>query len=154
MTSVEMATEELAEPPTVLVVDDVADFRGYVARVLQILGYDVVQAEDAPTAMELCESLGHGPDVAVLDVSLPGLSGPELAQYLQQRCEGLGVIYMSGYAAHYLRGLGILPEGAPFLRKPFTLPDVAQALANVRAAHREKALAGSRYRKCGAPAAD
>jgi CheY-like chemotaxis protein len=118
------------EPMTVLVVDDVADFRGYVARVLQILGYNVWQAEDGPSAMALCESRGR-PDMAVLDVSLPGLNGPEVAQHLQKRCGDLGVVFMSGYAAHYLRDQGILPDGALFLRKPFTLPDVAQALDQV-----------------------
>ena len=119
--------DSVEEPMTVLVVDDVADFRGYVARVLQILGYDVWQAEDGPSAMALCEAQGR-PDLAVMDVSLPGLTGPQVAQHLKQRCGDMGVVFMSGYAAQYLRDQGILPDDALFLRKPFTLPDVAQAL--------------------------
>ncbi|MBC7235199.1 MAG: response regulator [Chloroflexi bacterium] len=138
-----------------MVVDDVADFRGYVARILQMLGYDVWQAEDGPSALKVCQENGRSPDLAVLDVSLPGATGPEVAQWLQQCYEGLGVVYMSGYAASYLRAMGILPDGVPFLRKPFGPHDAAQAIAHVLAKrngdHQEQS---SNAESCLATAAD
>jgi len=118
---------------TALVVDDVDDFRGYVARVLQMLGFDVWQAQDAVAAMELLDEREHSPDVAVLDVSLPGLTGPELATCLLDRWGEMGVVFMSGYAPNYLRNKGVLPDGATFLRKPFLLADVADAVSGVMA---------------------
>ena len=68
--------------PTLLIVDDQADFRGLARRVLSADGFDVVgEAEDGPAAVAAVSSLR--PDVVLLDVQLPGFDGFEVTRRLR-----------------------------------------------------------------------
>jgi DNA-binding response OmpR family regulator len=65
----------------VLIADDDADIRDLVAFKLEQAGFDVITAEDGPTAL----SAAHDkiPDIAVLDVSMPGMSGLDVCRLLR-----------------------------------------------------------------------
>ena len=65
----------------VLVADDDADIRDLVAFKLEQAGFEVITAEDGPTAL----SAAHDkvPDIAVLDVSMPGMSGLDVCRMLR-----------------------------------------------------------------------
>jgi response regulator NasT len=65
-----------------LVVDDDPLILTFVSSVLRHAGYDVVQAASGEEALPL--ALENPPDLALLDVTMPGMSGIELAQRLQQ----------------------------------------------------------------------
>lgn len=65
----------------VLAVDDNADGVESLAMVLEIDGHAVRTAPDGPTALALVQQFQ--PQVALLDISLPGMSGHELAQRLR-----------------------------------------------------------------------
>lgn len=65
-----------------LVVDDDPLILSFVSSILKHAGYDVVQAGTAEEALPL--ALENPPDLALLDVTMPGMSGIELAQRLQQ----------------------------------------------------------------------
>lgn len=85
--------ENLARKPKILIVDDDQFTLTLVSSILERNGYDVIQAkdgEDALNIMVLAE-----PDMALLDINLPGISGLELAQRLRSDSE-LPFMFLSG----------------------------------------------------------
>jgi len=82
----------------VLLVDDNADGLAMLAESLRVAGLDVVAAPDGPTALKAIERFV--PDVAILDVGLPGMDGFELAQKLGSRpAEGrIFLVALTGYS--------------------------------------------------------
>jgi signal transduction histidine kinase len=108
---------------TVLVVEDTNAVRSLVARVLEGLGYEVLEATDAATA-DVAAARHTGPIHLLLsDVVLPGATGPDLARRLAEQRAAMRVLFTSGYAADSVVHQGLLPSGAPYLQKPFT-PDI------------------------------
>jgi len=105
---------------TILLVEDEAAVRSLVETILTGDGYNVLVADSAEDAVQLCRSQGAGIDVLLTDVVMPGVSGPELAKTLLLLQPGLRVIYMSGYAGEYLDGEGVGADRAALLQKPFT----------------------------------
>jgi DNA-binding NarL/FixJ family response regulator len=80
----------------VLIVDDQARFRRHLRRLLDRAGLTVVgEAGDIPEAEALAAALR--PDLAVVDVVLPGISGLEGAPLLRTRLPGLRVILISAH---------------------------------------------------------
>jgi CheY-like chemotaxis protein len=71
------------KPPglRVLVVDDNHDAVETLAMLLGLWGHDVRLAADGPSAVET--AVAHRPDVVLLDISLPGMSGYEVAERLR-----------------------------------------------------------------------
>ncbi|MDR3372798.1 MAG: ATP-binding protein [Ancalomicrobiaceae bacterium] len=67
---------------TVMVVDDNAEHRDLIAEILEPLGFIVLSAEDAPSCLTLAAEIP--PDLFLLDISMPGLSGWELARELRK----------------------------------------------------------------------
>jgi PAS domain S-box-containing protein len=117
------------EPPKkarlrVLLVEDDEDIRTSAHELLGILGHDVLavsSAEEARTAL----SAGSY-DVLFTDVSLPGMSGVELAREAVRRRPGLRVIVASGYGN---AADGLDKElNAVVLPKPYALPQIERAL--------------------------
>jgi len=106
-----------------------------VVRTLTESGFRVIQAADGSTALDLIDR--HGPPELVLtDLTMPGLSGGELARRLKERWPALPVLFMSGYSAEELRWQGAAGP-AELIQKPFS-PDelvvrVAAALLSPKA---------------------
>jgi PAS domain S-box-containing protein len=111
----------------VLLVEDNADVRRYVADALASLGYSILQASDGPAALRLLEE--HR-EVAVLltDVGLPGLNGRQLADEARRRDPDLKVIFITGYARNAIVHHGILDRGVDVLVKPFTVDELGWRL--------------------------
>lgn len=108
--------------PRALVVDDDAVVRALVAEVLGGAGLCVVQAGEPSEAFGAF--LEAGPfDVLVLDVSMPEMSGPALADALRDPSQEQRVLFVSGGPPPFLGA------GRRFLAKPFS-PD--QLLREVR----------------------
>ncbi len=82
--------------PRVLIVDDQASFRHQLRQLLIYAGWEVVgEAGDIPTAEELVQSLQ--PDLAIVDIMLPGVNGLEGTRRLKALASGLRVILVSAY---------------------------------------------------------
>ena len=67
----------------VLVVEDHADTAESMAVLLRLHGHEVDVAPDGPTALRIAAQ--NPPDVALLDIGLPGMNGFEVARRLQER---------------------------------------------------------------------
>jgi CheY-like chemotaxis protein/nitrogen-specific signal transduction histidine kinase len=81
----------------VLVVDDNADAAESLAMLLGLLGYEVRTAHDGPAALR--EAAAFRPDVALLDIGMPGMSGHDVARRLRQTpgLDGLLLVAMTGW---------------------------------------------------------
>ncbi len=80
----------------VIIVDDQPTFRRQLRQLLTHAGLTVVgEADDIPTAKELVQE--HQPDIAVVDVMLPGTSGVEGTPQLKELAANLKVILVSAY---------------------------------------------------------
>jgi CheY-like chemotaxis protein len=107
---------------TILVVDDETGIRELIRKILSREGYRVLEAGTAEDAQAAAR--GQHIDLIVTDVMLPGINGPELARRMQQAAPRLKALFISGHT-----GSAIIPPGAAFLAKPFTL---AALLGKVR----------------------
>ena len=113
---------------TILLVDDEEGVRMLCFAVLQTNGYNVLEADNAESALAAYDKNAHKVDMLLTDVVMRQMNGFELGRELSQRNPELKILYMSGYRD---QAAGTDPEQTPsrFLRKPFT-PDLL--LAKVR----------------------
>jgi signal transduction histidine kinase/DNA-binding response OmpR family regulator len=80
---------------SILVVDDNVDAAETLRELLQMLGYAVEIAFDGPSALRKLQA--RWPDVAVLDIGLPGMDGYELAARIRQARKPIQLVALSGY---------------------------------------------------------
>ena len=114
--------------PSVLIVDDEANIRRMVGALLATEGYEVRDAADGNAGV--ASALAHEPDVALLDLMMPGLDGLGALERLREAYPDLPVVMMSGRAglADAVRATKL---GAfTFLEKPLTPEGVLLALAS------------------------
>jgi signal transduction histidine kinase/ActR/RegA family two-component response regulator len=112
---------------TILVVEDEDGVRGLVLRVLQDLGYRLLQAPTGPRAIEVAREYGATIDMLITDIVMPdGMNGIELAERLRAARPSLKVIFTSGYLADVSRDEIPSRETDAFLAKPFSLSELAR----------------------------
>ncbi|MEY6432996.1 response regulator [Thioalkalicoccus limnaeus] len=102
--------------PLVLVVDDDPGVRDLIEDYLSGQGYQVLCAADAVTARGLLES--QSPEVALLDVGLPGEDGLALARFIRERLD-IGIIMVSGAGETLDRIIGLEIGADDYVAKPF-----------------------------------
>ena len=130
-------TRDRAGLGPILVVDDDALFRELVTTILKRAGYRAVEATTGEEAVDAAER--ERPEVVVLDVHLPGISGHEVCQKLRAGEDGPPVLFVSGERIEaYDRVAGLLIGGDDYLVKPFA-PD--ELLARVHALIRRARVA-------------
>lgn len=107
----------------VLLVEDDSGVRSFVASALAELQCDVIEAEDAQSALRQLEA--HK-DVTVLltDVVMPGKTGRQLADAALEMRPRLKVLYMTGYTRNAIVHNGMLDSGTHLLTKPFTFSEL------------------------------
>ncbi|HJM88672.1 MAG TPA: ATP-binding protein [Dehalococcoidia bacterium] len=113
----------------VLVVDDRADIRTICRKVLAKSGYEVTLASSGEEAVELVRAAEHPPDLALIDVTMPGISGPETVETLHSEHASMRAIMMTGYADGLVDPRG--PHHAMVLRKPFDNDALVEAVRAV-----------------------
>ncbi len=107
----------------VLLVDDEEAVRDVTAQMLLDLGYAVTSVASASDALAVIHD-GNWPDLLVTDHLMPAMTGTELARVARQLLPDLRILIISGYA----EDAELNPE-LPLLAKPFSLPELASALA-------------------------
>ncbi|GAA2247320.1 MULTISPECIES: response regulator transcription factor [Kitasatospora] len=110
----------------VLIADDDAAIRRSLERGLRLSGFTVLVAEDGPGAMRLLAGAGAGspPDVVVLDVSMPGLSGIEVCRALRAGGDDTPVLMLSALDEVTDRVAGLQAGADDYLVKPFALEEL------------------------------
>jgi DNA-binding response OmpR family regulator len=120
----------------ILVVDDELHIRDITELMLRTEGYQVAQAHDGGQALKMVQ---HDlPDLILLDVMMPGISGYDVADRLKQdrRSAHIPIVFVSAKCEPEDMARG-LQAGADFIRKPFGQQEL---LVHVRAVLRLHAM--------------
>jgi len=116
---------------TVLAVDDDPGALSALADALGTLGYEVVQAADGATALELAHE--RQPDVVLLDVQMPGMDGFEVCRQLKADSDLLlvPVVFLTGHGSRRARLEGLEAGATDFLNKPCDLVELEVRVRNL-----------------------
>jgi PAS domain S-box-containing protein len=127
----EPLTAPRGEGETILLVEDEDELRAFAAEALEDLGYRVLEAWDAETALNLLDREGH---IALLftDVVLPGgTNGRALADEIVRRLPETRVLFTTGYTRNAIVHQGRLDPGVHLLGKPFSYSELAVKVRRV-----------------------
>jgi CheY-like chemotaxis protein len=109
----------------VLVVDDDAAIRGFIAEALGGEGYQVMEAADGQGALDAVEITT--PDLILLDVQMPGIDGWDVLRHLRAKAgPHQPIVVMTGQYSGQERALGTGAQG--YLAKPFDLDDLIECV--------------------------
>ncbi|WOI57248.1 ATP-binding protein [Palleronia sp. LCG004] len=108
----------------VLLVEDEAPVRAFASRALAMRGYEVLEASDAESALEICRDKTARIDAFVTDVIMPGRDGPSWVREALETRPDTRVIFMSGYAEESFADAQRQIPNSTFLPKPFSLADL------------------------------
>jgi len=113
---------------TILVVDDDEAVRSSLGMVLDELGYTVLQADSGEAALRLFRSEHPRIDAVILDMTMPGLDGPETFAELERIDPGVRVIVSTGYSRS--RGAASLVEAGAVtvLHQPYRIRELVTAI--------------------------
>ena len=104
---------------TILVVEDESDVLNYIVKALNRFGYNMLQAKDGPTALEVmasCDTI----DLLLTDVILPqGMNGREIADAFQRQFPTACVLYSSGYTREVLGQRSQIDDHMVLINKPY-----------------------------------
>lgn len=99
------------------VVDDDASFRTAIGRLLRAAGYQVAIYESAQQLLDHLPA-ERGPSCILLDVQIPGLSGPELQERLKKLGSALPIVFLTGHGDIPTSVQAIKGGAEDFLTKP------------------------------------
>ncbi len=126
----ELVAPEGQKGEVVLVVEDNEDVRNYSVMILNELGYDVMEAEDADLAMRIVQRPGRI-DLLFTDVVLPGKTGRMLADEARAIRPDLRLLFTTGYSRNAIVHQGRLEPGVQLIAKPFTFEQLAARIRDV-----------------------
>jgi two-component system, OmpR family, response regulator len=113
-------------PINVLVVDDEPVLAELVSMALRYEGWDIATAGDGASAIALARE--NPPDVVVLDVMLPDMSGLDVLRELRQQIPGLPLLLLTAKDSVEDRIAGLTAGGDDYVTKPFSLEEVVLRL--------------------------
>jgi two-component system chemotaxis response regulator CheY len=122
-------TQEYESQTRILVVDDVGEFRAFLAGCLKHLGYlNIVQAKDGVDALQ---QLVKAPtDIVFLDIEMPKQNGMETLAQIRQQSPNTFVIMISSYSSMENVKQAISLGANGFIVKPFSSDKIRDALVH------------------------
>ncbi len=113
----------------ILIADDEDDLRTLLGDLLSGSGYEVDCASDGDEAIALIR--GSEPDLAMLDIQMPGMNGIEVLKFVSQHYPKMRVIMLTGFAdlkyAMEAREFG----ARDFISKPYKIDDILETISRV-----------------------
>jgi DNA-binding NtrC family response regulator len=108
---------------TILIVDDEASLRKTLAEILQARGYQILEADDGSSAIELLSS--RVPDLIFSDWKMAKIGGEKVLEYLREpRLSSVPVIVMTAYGSSHSAIEAIRLGAYDFVTKPFDLDEI------------------------------
>jgi CheY-like chemotaxis protein len=123
------AIRELATPSpygTVLVVEDEHQLRQAVVKMLRKTGFEVFEAADGSSAIDLLRADGGKIDVMLLDMTIPGASSHQVVAEAANAKPNIRIILTSAYSQEAMAGAMSPPQVRTFIRKPFQFGDLLE----------------------------
>jgi len=107
---------------TILIAEDDRDIRNLVIFTLQWEGFKVIEAPDGPTAIEMARQ--EQPDLILLDVRMPGMSGYDVCAVLKEseKTQGIPIAFLSAKGQELEIKEGLERGAEEYIVKPFA-PD-------------------------------
>lgn len=118
----------------VFVIDDEPDVRESLSRLLRSDGWQVRAFGSAAEFLDVLDPLALG--CILLDVNMPGMSGPELHEELRTRRVGLPIIYLTGRSSVPISVRAMKQGAVDFLEKPVDADALLPAIRAAVDAHR------------------
>jgi DNA-binding response OmpR family regulator len=117
----------------VMIVDDELDFANTLASRLRLRGYETHVVLSPDQTIKIAESLR--PDVVLLDLRLPGISGVEILMTIRQHCPGTEVILLTGHLNLEQTIEGVRLDSFHCILKPFDITELVEKIDSVRKAN-------------------
>jgi signal transduction histidine kinase/tetratricopeptide (TPR) repeat protein/predicted Ser/Thr protein kinase len=114
------APSEETIPDTILVVDDDDLVRKSISKILERHGYRVVAASGSSEALDVARTQGRRIALVILDVLMPGLTGPELGRRLSHLNLAAKMLFVSGYSPESISVEDVNVAADMLLQKPFS----------------------------------
>lgn len=113
-------------PVKILIADDEASLRLLVTATLEDEGYELIETRDGATALDLARR--HRPDMALLDVQMPGLDGLAVCRSIKDdpTLHGTFVVLLTSKAQAVDRERGLAAGADAYLTKPFSPLELMQ----------------------------
>jgi PAS domain S-box-containing protein len=112
----------------VLIIDDEDDVRNVTAEILELSGIETIQAINGANGLELFRRHVDDLDLVLLDLSMPGMGGEEVAKQIWQLKPTTPITMLSGYDQHeVVRRLG-QSHNLSFLQKPYSMDGLLQEI--------------------------
>jgi two-component system cell cycle sensor histidine kinase/response regulator CckA len=119
------------EPKTILVVDDDLSVLSVIKCMLECGDYNVLIAHSAESAVRMAERADLSIDLMLMDVVMPDVAGPDLAERILTLRPHLKVLFMSGCTDSEVVRVKILDRALGFLPKPFTSDSLLERVQKV-----------------------
>lgn len=119
--------------PRILVADDEEDIRDLVVTKLELAGFEVRAHPDGPSALEGIRS--WEPDLAVLDVTMPGMNGLDVLREVRRDPEvsETRIVLLTARAGLSDRELGLTAGADAYVFKPFSPADLLSQVRQILA---------------------
>jgi DNA-binding response OmpR family regulator len=104
----------------IMIVEDEAAIREFEAINLKRVGYTVVEVGSAEEALQIYDSDIKGFDIALLDISMPGMDGFTLCKELRKRSETIGIIMLTARTQEMDKITGLMQGADDYITKPFS----------------------------------
>lgn len=112
----------------ILIAEDEDSLRRFVARALVMDGHEIVEAGDGAEALD--HVIEGGFDLLLSDIRMPVMDGIALATATAEHSPGMPILLMTGYAEQRERAEPLMRIVVDVVPKPFSLPDIRQAVAD------------------------
>lgn len=125
----------------VMIVEDEAAIREFEAINLKRVGYSVVEAGSGEEALDIYNNDTEGIDIALLDISMPGMDGFTLCKELRKRSATLGIIMLTARTQEMDKISGLMIGADDYITKPFSPTEL---LARVDSLYRRVEMQSSK----------
>ena len=116
---------------TILIVEDEQNIVDILSFNLTREGYDTMEAYDGPTGLQL--ALEHNPDLILLDLMLPGMSGFDVCREVRQSGSSTPILMLTAREEETDKVLGLELGADDYITKPFAMRELlARVKANIR----------------------
>ena len=113
---------------TVMVIDDEIHIRRLIARMLELAGYQVVEAANGPQALQLMRETR--PDVITCDIAMPGMNGFQVLEAVKSQPEtaGIPIIMLTALGQEKDANRAMDLGAADYITKPFGSIDLVERI--------------------------
>ena len=118
---------------TILFVEDNQEVRCLGVEVLEMFGYNVIDASNGEEAFDIFKQHKDEIQLIVTDVVMPGMSGQALSKKIKEIKQDAKILLLSGHTEDDVIRSGVFQNDIAFLQKPYSLPSFSQKIRGVLA---------------------